>query len=138
MSKETSRVDTSHQDKETTKTTTNKESQMATASMTDLPSDSEDGEQDISLVITPIDESLWITVRRRRRRPKSQSGRTKSVRPNFDVGTQQPIPYEDHPDRNGSHHRHSRRQTNGHVNADHIMVGTDIMVILKQTSSSEK
>ena len=57
-SNETSRADTSsYKDKETTKTTTNKESQTATASMTDLPSDSEDGEHDISLVITPIDES---------------------------------------------------------------------------------
>ena len=65
-SKETSHVDTSsHHDKEATGTATNmtnKESQTATASMSDLPSDSEDGEHDISLVIILIDELPWITV----------------------------------------------------------------------------
>ena len=142
-SKETSRADTSfHQDKETTKTTTNKESQTATASMTDLPSDSEDGEHDIhdiSLVITPIDESTWITVWRRRRRPKSQSRRTKSVRSNFDGGTPQPRPYEDHPDRNGSHRRHSRRQNKlPFERRSYYGRHRDRSNLEKQTSFSEK
>ena len=102
-SKETSHVDTSaHQGKETSRTTTNKESQTETASVTDLHSDSEDSERD-------NDESPWITVQKRQRRPKSKSGRSKSIGSNFDAAISQHRRYKNS-DRNGSQNNHSRRQ----------------------------